>query len=293
MSWILFSVLAALIWAIKGILDKFMLANYIKKPIVPVLILGVFDLAAIALIFLINGFDPLSLQNLALALVGGLASLMIIILYFEAVQIEEISRVIALIYLTPLFVTVLAAVFLGEVFTWDKYAGILLLIAGAVLVSYKLGKITFGKAFWYLLLASLFFGIYAIITKYLLGFADFWSVFSYTRLSMIICMLPIFFFRYKDLLETLRERGKMAVFSASSSEALNLIALLLFTAAASAGFITLVEALTAVEPFFVLLFTVILSMFYPRILKEETGKKIVAIKLLAIILIFSGTILVI
>ena len=293
MSWILFSVLAALIWAIKGILDKFMLANYIKKPIVPVLILGVFDLAAIALIFLINGFDPLSLQNLALALVGGLASLMIIILYFKAVQIEEISRVIALIYLTPLFVTVLAAVFLGEVFTWDKYAGILLLIAGAVLVSYKLGKITFGKAFWYLLLASLFFGIYAIITKYLLGFADFWSVFSYTRLSMIICMLPIFFFRYKDLLETLRERGKMAVFSASSSEALNLIALLLFTAAASAGFITLVEALTAVEPFFVLLFTVILSMFYPRILKEETGKKIVAIKLLAIILIFSGTILVI
>src|SRR3989344_8134059 len=293
MSWILFSVLAALIWAIKGILDKFMLANYIKKPIVPVLILGVFDLAAIALIFLINGFDPLSLQNLALALVGGLASLMIIILYFKAVQIEEISRVIALIFLTPLFVTVLAAVFLGEVFTWDKYAGILLLIAGAVLVSYKLGKITFGKAFWYLLLASLFFGIYAIITKYLLGFADFWSVFSYTRLSMIICMLPIFFFRYKDLLETLRERGKMAVFSASSSEALNLIALLLFTAAASAGFITLVEALTAVEPFFVLLFTVILSMFYPRILKEETGKKIVAIKLLAIILIFSGTILVI
>ena len=165
MSWILFSVLAALIWAIKGILDKFMLANYIKKPIVPVLILGVFDLAAIALIFLINGFDPLSLQNLALALVGGLASLMIIILYFKAVQIEEISRVIALIYLTPLFVTVLAAVFLGEVFTWDKYAGILLLIAGAVLVSYKLGKITFGKAFWYLLLASLFFGIYAIIPK--------------------------------------------------------------------------------------------------------------------------------
>lgn len=293
MSWILFPILAALIWAIKGILDKFMLANYIKKPIVPVLVLGIFDLAAIALIFLINGFDHLSWQNLALAFVGGLASLMIIVLYFKAVRIEEISRVIALIYLTPLFVTILAAVFLGERFTLGKYAGILLLITGAVLISYKFGKITFGKAFWYMLLASVSFGIYAVITKYLLGFADFWSVFSYTRLSMILCMLPIFFLRYKDLLEAARERGKMAVLSASSSEALNLTALLLFTAAASAGFITLVEALTAIEPFFVLVFAVILSIFYPKIIKEETGKKIVAIKLLAIILIFSGTVLVI
>lgn len=292
MSWVLFSILAALIWAIKGILDKFMLANYIKKPIVPVLILGMFDLAAIALIFLVNGLDPLSPQNLGLAFVGGLASLMIIVLYFKAVQIEEISRVIALIYITPLFVTILAALFLGEIFTLDKYAGILLLITGAIMISYKLGKLAFGKAFWYMLLASFAFGIYAIITKYLLGFADFWSVFSYTRLGMIICLIPVFFFRYRDLASAVRERGKMAVVSASSSEAINLAALLLFTAAASTGFITLVEALTAVEPFFVLFFTVILSLFYPMILREETGKKIIAIKLLAIILIFSGTLLI-
>jgi len=62
--------------------------------------------------------------------------------------------------------------------------------------------------------------------------------------------------------------------------------------ATSISYVTLVNALSSVQPFFVLLFTVLLSIFFPHIIKEEINKSIMFLKVLAIILMFIGVILV-
>jgi hypothetical protein len=56
--------------------------------------------------------------------------------------------------------------------------------------------------------------------------------------------------------------------------------------------VTLVNALASVQPFFVLAFAVALSIFYPKILKEEIGRSAVALKLIAIAMMFAGVILI-
>ena len=78
----------------------------------------------------------------------------------------------------------------------------------------------------------------------------------------------------------------------SLAEILNIIALIFMTIAASVGFISLVGALTAVQPFFVLLFAIILSIFYPKIIKEEISKSTILIKFTATFLMFLGIILI-
>jgi len=72
MSWILFSILAALTWAIVNTIDKYVLTKWIKKPIVPVMILGIIGLLASFLVFLFHGFSELSFPNIILSFVAGI-----------------------------------------------------------------------------------------------------------------------------------------------------------------------------------------------------------------------------
>lgn len=294
MSWILFSILAATVWAIVNTVDKYVFTKWIRKPVIPLMILGLIGLVASFFVYLFHGFSYLSYFNIVLAFVTGILYVLSMLFYFKAVKIEEISRVVPLFYLTSLFVSILAAVFLGEIFTPVKYLGIFLLVIGAVSISSKnFIKFGFGKAFWLMIAASLVLSVNVIITKYLLDFADFWTIFSYVRIGAFFALIPIFCFSFKDLISTVREHGKKVIVVISLNEILNLVGVLLITIATAIGYVTLVNALSSVQPFFVLLFAVILSIFYPKILKEEIDKKTVLIKLIAITLMFVGVILII
>jgi transporter family protein len=245
MSWILFSILATLTWAIVNIVDKYVLTKWVRKPIIPIMILGIIGLLASVLVYLFHGLSVLSYQNIVLAFVAGVFYILMSIFYFKAVKIEEISRVVPLFYLAPIFVLILAGVFLGETFSPLKYLGIFLLIIGAIFISSKnFIKISFGKAFWFMVLASLSISIDAVITKYLLNFADFWTIFFYTRIGTIFALVPIFYFSFPDLVSTVRKYGKKVIGIISLNESLNLVGVLLITIATAVGPVTLVNALS-------------------------------------------------
>ena len=291
--WFLFSVLAALVWAIVNITDKFILSKWVKNPFVPIMILSIVGLLSSLFIYLFKGFSTLSYSNIILAFIAGIFYIFAILFYFKAVKIEEISRVVPLFYLTPLFVLILATIFIGEIFPISKYLGIFLLIIGAVSISSRsFTKFKLGKGFWLMFLASFALSINAVITKYLLEFADFWTVFSYVRIGTIFALGPIVYFNYKELIVTVKENGNKVIGIISLNELLNLIGILLITIAMSIGYVTLVSATSAIQPLFVFLFAIIFSSFFPKILKEELKGSIIIIKVIAIILIIVGTILV-
>ena len=56
--------------------------------------------------------------------------------YFRALQLGEASRVAPVDKLSVVVAMALAAVFLGETLTWRHWAGGLLIVAGAVLLTY-------------------------------------------------------------------------------------------------------------------------------------------------------------
>ncbi len=293
MEWILFSILAALTWAIVSTVDKYILTKWIDNPIVPIMILGVVGLIASIIVYFSHGFSYLSYTNILLAFISGIFYILMIFFYFKAVKIGEISRIVPLFYLTPLFILILASIFLGEFFAPIKYLGILFLVFGAILISTKkFTKFSFGKAFWFMVLSSLSLAINQILTKYLLGFADFWTIFSWARIGTLIALIPIYFVCFPDLLSTMKKHGKKVIGVVSLNESLNVIGVIFITIAASFGYITLVNVLASIESLFVLIFAVFLSIFYPKIIKEDVGKSTLLLKLIAIIFMFVGAILV-
>ena len=119
--WVLFTVLATMLWAVSNIIDKYVLVKWVKEPIVPVIITLITGLVVSLLIYIFHGFSALSYANIGLAFASGIFYIMMIIFYFRAVKIEEISKIVPMFYLAPIFVLILAATFLGEFFTPLKY----------------------------------------------------------------------------------------------------------------------------------------------------------------------------
>ena len=293
MLWAILSVLAALLWAMTNIVDKLVLEKFVKNSFVPVIMYGLVSLIVGALIWIFVGIQPLSTVNIVLAGVAAALQVLMVVFYFKAMQIEEASRVIPLFYLGPLFVSVFAAIILGEVFGAPVYAGMVLLVIGSILITVKkMKRIDMGKAFFFMMLATIATSLSSVITKYLLGFADYWSIFTYLRIGAFLGSIPIAYFFLGDFLKTIKAHGMKAVGAMALSESLNVVGVFTFTVATSLGFVTLTNALSSVQPFFVLVFTVILSAFFPKILKEDIGKSTVILKFVAIALMFVGAMMI-
>lgn len=294
MSWLSLALLAAFIWALVDVLDKYFVTKLSKNPYVPVMILAPVDFVASMSIFFIHGFETLSPRFVFLGLLAGTFRVLMLFWYFRAAKIEEISRVSPLFYVSPFFLLLLAGIFLGEIFTPAQYAGIVFLVLGAFFISEKKPfSFQVGKAFWYMILAAFCLSASQIIIKYLLGFFDFWTVFAYTELGVFLSILPIFYLHFSDLRRLFQREGARPFRIMAISEGLNLFAVFLSVMAASIGYITLVNAVSAVQPFFLLFFTVLLSIFFPKILHEKIGGKIVLFKVFSIGLMFFGILLLI
>lgn len=274
MLWAVLAISAALIWAVVNIIDKFVVSKLVKNPLVPLIFLGI---------------AYLSLTNILLALFVGVFYMITSMFYFKALSIEEASRINPLFFVSSIYILFLAAIFLGEKLSLSNYIGVFLLVGGAVLISLKsITNIGLGRAFWYMMLADIFLAVSSILTKYLLGFTDYWTIFSYSRLGCLIILVPILFYTFSDLVESVKKNGVKLVSLVSTNEILNVFAVLLLVAATSLGSVTLVSAFTALQPFFVLSIAVFLSIFFPHIIKEVVTKRIILIKLVAILILFVG-----
>jgi transporter family protein len=292
MSWIFFTLLAVSIYSVGCIVDKYALTKWIRNPIVSVMFYGIVDLPVIFLVYAFHGFSFLSNINIALAFTAGIINILAIYFYFKAVKIEEISRIVPLAELSTLFVSIFAAIFLGEIFNTAKYIGIILLVIGAIIISSKDLKITFGIAFWFIILFCIITAVNSILVKYVLNFADYWTIISYTRMGAVFTLIPIIYFNFHELRYTVKECSKKAIVGLLLNEFFMLIGGMLFLFAVSTGTATLTNALLSVQPLFVLLFSVMLSIFYPNILKEEISQSTVLTKFIAVAFMFAGVFLI-
>src|SRR3989338_10113321 len=122
MSWVIYALLAAFLYSVVAIIDKFTITKWIKNPFVPPIVFGAIGFLFSAAIYFFQGFAQLSAFNIALAIFAGIISVVASVAYFKAAKIEEISRLVPMLFLNIIFVVILAAVFIGEIFTLEKYA---------------------------------------------------------------------------------------------------------------------------------------------------------------------------
>jgi len=292
--WIFFSIVTALLWAVSDVINKFIFTRWPIKPVILVIFSCLINLVIVVGIYINQGLSVLSIDHTILAVIAAFFYLLGYLFYFRAVKLEEVSRITPIFYSMPLFVLLLAAIFFQERLAISAYSGIFLLVAGAVLITQKGSfSLRFGRAFWFMILSALSISANAIITKYLLNFSDYWTIFSYTRgLGLLPFLIPLMYKKFPDLKDAAKKGGKTAIGMIVGSISLNSIGVILITVATAAGSVTLVNTLASIQPFFVFIFALFISKFYPQIFKENLDRPAVILKLVSILLIVAGAILI-
>ncbi len=292
MSWVLFSIIAAVVWAICNIIDKYLIDRWFTDPEPASLTFTIFAILSGIGALIVVGFPIIPFMDIFWSVLAGSFLLFMVIFYFKALQTGEASRVMALFWAAPVFVAFFGAVFLGEIFLPLTYLGIFLMVAGAVAISYHGGKFKFNKAFWWIMASGIVHGFQVIITKYLLNKYDFWTVVGYTRIGVLPLAIPVIIWLIPGYKKVVKKHGLKVVYTQVFNDSINLIAIIFNYAAMAIGTATLVNALSSLTPFFVLLFAAILSIWFPKIISEEIKGSTVILKIFAITMIIAGAILI-
>jgi drug/metabolite transporter (DMT)-like permease len=273
---------------VSNIGDKVLVTNYTKNPLIAMAIASLIGALALAPFALIFGFSIPEPSLLALYCFTVFLWMLGVILYYRAMQEAEASRVSVAYNSLPIFTLALAILFLGETVSLLQFAGVVCLMLGAILVSLKkAGNIRVGKWALAIPISAVLLATDTVVSKYVLAGSDWWSLTvlrSFIFSVFLILALP---FYYKKLFAAIKEKPRVLAV-ALSSESFYLTGRAAFMLSLSLGTASLVGAVTAIQPFFVLLFAVFLTKVFPSFLKEEIDKEHLTLKIAAVALAVAG-----
>ena len=296
LNWIWFVLISQGIWSITSMIDKFVISkSYIKNPFVYIVLNG---FTSIFLIFLLPfvGFEPIKFNDLLIGLFGGVVFSTGIVIYYKAVQYDEISRIVMVGQLGPVFVLVLSYLFLGEILAKNYFIGFLFLICAGLVISYKKinGSFKLSKAF-ILMMASVFLtSISLIIAKYIYTITSFWSAFLWLRVTGLTALFVLLFPSLrKDALNTFKVMAPKIKGLMIFKMFIDFSAFVFAGYALMKGPTSLVAALSSsLLPLFVFILALITSVYLPKLVKEDIDRKSILTKLFAFAMILIGVLFV-
>lgn len=295
--------LGAAFLAVTGIIDKVILEKYVRSPLAYLVVLVVLQQIFIIPIPIYAGLDFVYPQSLYALALGG-AQVILWAAYLRALQVEETSRVAALVYVFPVFVFLGEFFLLGEILREKDYVGGALLVLSAFLISYHPANISpanmhspiahstptmFSPALKYMTIFWIFTAIYVLASKYLLLFMDEWHVIFWSSLGSLAAVLPLL--GRKEIYSEVKgyfRGGRILLYALVADEIFDLMGRGAFIFAYAVGSVSLVSSVSALQPFITLVYVIALGLFYPGILSEEMDRRTISIKTIAIILIASG-----
>ncbi|MHA1874359.1 MAG: EamA family transporter, partial [Candidatus Heimdallarchaeaceae archaeon] len=272
MDWVLFALLAPLFWACCNVIDKFLLEKRIRDAISYQIIITLFNTINIVILLLIAPIST-NFYGFILGMIIGLLGIIAVTFYNKSMIYEEASRVVPLVYLSSIFVLILAYIFLGEVFNLEKYIGIIFIVIGGALISYKkiVKKWYFSSAVKFTLIAAFLWGASSVISKYTLGFIDFFTLTVWQLIGYLV-FGPLFLLSRRvrrNFLKDIRKFDKKITILMVLNTLFYLIGLLSFFFAASIGMISLVYAIVSTQPFFIFIYMLLISKLAPQIIREK------------------------
>lgn len=230
---------------------------------------------------------------------NGFFYVLAVLPYFYALQKDDVSTSAALFQLIPIFSYILSFLILGETLTKNQIIGGLVIITGAIMMSLDL---TFGKkvkfkkeVFLLMALSSSLFAFNFSIFKLFAIKAQFWvtSFWEYLGFAIFAFLLLVFIKPYRqEFLKVIKTNSISVLTLNSLNEIINIIAKLSFNLASLLVPVTLVWVIDGLQPFFIFIYGIILTIFFPKISQENITKKIIIQKIFAIIIMFLGTYLI-
>jgi drug/metabolite transporter (DMT)-like permease len=298
--WLLYAFSGPLLWAISTHIDKYLVDKYFRHSDTIVLMVFTALLGVIALPA-IWAFEPnvLRLPWLATIVmtVSGILYMGAMLFYLRAIQTEEASVVAPLFQANTVFTFALGLIVLHEMPHWYQLLGAGLVVIGAIGLSLdrhlRLGSfkpqlvgLMLGATF-VLALSSVVFKLFAVNDEF--WSTTFWTFVGEGLFGAAILAAP----KYRKQFVQLFRKNPGAVMGVNAAnELINLGGGLGVRFASLLAPVALVSAISATSTFFVFLFGILLTLFFPRLGREDLSARNLIQKALGGLLIMAGVVLI-
>ena len=198
MNWFLIALGAPILWAFVNIADTYLVANFSHRErerssgglvlfsslIGLVIAVGIF-------IFVPNVFN-ISYFDKVLLFITGVITILWVVLYLFALEIEEVSNIVPWFLTIPIFGYTLGYFFLGENLTKEQIIGAVIVLFGLAILSitwHEEKKKIKHKPALYMFLACFLVAVAGVIFKYVTVEGNFWvsSFWEYVGLGASGC----------------------------------------------------------------------------------------------------------
>lgn len=298
MNWFFIALASPALWGVSNHIDKYLISKYFKGGGVGALIIfssiiGFFVLPFV-LIFQPDVLGISLLQALAIIL-GSIISLIAILIYLYALKQDEASIVVPLFQTIPIFAFLLGFFVLNETLTVRQILGSLFVMLGGASLSLDLnGKTPRMKTtiFFLMLLSSFCMALSGLIFKVIAVETDFWTTafWGYVGDTLVGIFFLVCVASYRTEFLKVLQGNRMSILGLNAfNEIVNVIASLAFKFATLLAPLALVWTVNGFQPFFVFLYGVLITLFFPRIGSESLARKHVVQKIATIAVMFIGT----
>ena len=292
MNWVLIATLSSVVYAAVSLTDKQILSKH-KLDLYPFcLFAGSVNLLISLIIFLFLNIPSLQfiviIRGISVGVLWGLA----IWIMFSILKKREITRVELIFQSSPIFVIIMATLFLGENLSMPIIFSFVLMMFGSILASIEFNKQSSGldkKDLLFLLFSAFLVGVASIVLKS--NSKEIGEIHALALrgigigITLGVPSLRISSFRILIDYLTNIKKGPFIV----STELGAALANMLIIIAITSGPVSVVQAIMGTRPVFIFLGSIILTIFGIKSF-ENWSKTNTLIKMISLIMVTSGLI---
>ncbi len=289
LEWVVFALLGYLFFAGGNIVEKILRTVYVKSPVSFAVLLGAFESLFILLIPFF-GINLTAWVFILPAVAAGALRVLAFLPYAEALSKEEVSRLVPLWTLDPVFTLLMASVFLGDALTANFYAAFVLVLLGSVILMARTGKKMFrlNKAFVLMAASSFLYALQAVLLKFAyfeLSFAHglIWISIGTLATTAVILSRKKFREAARDEIIGNVPNRMLAMFAV-----FGLLGIFFINYAIKLGSVSIVEVMFGFQMMFVLVIATAFSFALPSFVRESVKLKSISVKILSIAIMLAG-----
>lgn len=297
MNWFLIGLIPPALWSITNYVDKYLIGKYFKNSTAGSLVIftGIVGIIP-AIIVLITGHNPfaIDLSSIIILTLCGIIYISSFIPYYQAMTLEDTSIVVPLWQMIPVISFIFGYFFLGEQLSINQIVGGMMIIISAALINLDFKKVKFNKRVFLLMtLSSVMYAVAGVIIKSKINQnIDFWTVvfWQYLGYSLTSILTFILIKKYRQqFISIIRENNIKVLLINGFSECLNFSANLILTYAITLIPLALAWTLNGFQPVFVFIYGLVLTLVFPKIIKEDLSTQNIIKKIIFITIIVIGS----
>lgn len=297
--WLLVTISFYFILAVVFLVDKYLLSGSIPNPKVYTFYVGTLGILVLVFIPFVNFFIP-TFPQIILALLAGAIYIYAVFWFYKSLYLFEASRVVpAISGLVPLFTFGLVYISSSskQILSFSEMIAFLLLISGSFLMVLEKEKFINLKSLKTSAICAFLLSLSFVLLKYVYLAQSFWSGFIWTKIGGFLMAL-CFFVLVKEVKEEIFhkkisfKKKTMGIFIVNQTAGAGANILQNWAIAlVPLAYIAIINALQGIQYVFLLILTVLLSIKFPKVIKEEISRKIIFQKIFAILLIGVGLVI--